>query len=120
METIDIFKNAPGATELKAGDVVFTKGEPADVMYAVVDGELEVEVNGHTVATIGPGQIVGEMALIDRHETPRTATVRALTDAKVVSVDEDEFLRLVHRTPFFALQLLRIVSERLRATNEMI
>lgn len=120
METIDIFKNAPDAIQLASGDVVSSRGEPADVMYAVVEGELEVEVNGRIVATIGPGQIVGEMALIDRHEKPRTATVRALTDARVVSVDEDEFLRLVHRTPFFALQILRIVSERLRATNEMI
>lgn len=120
METIDIFKGSPDARDITAGTVVFTQGDEADVMYAVVEGELAIDVNGKTVGTVGPGQVVGEMALIDRHGKPRTATVTAAVDSRIVAVDEDEFLRLVHRVPFFALQLLRIVSERLRRTNELL
>lgn len=120
METIDIFKHATNAETIPAGQVVFAQGDPADVMYAVVEGLLEVEVNGRVVGSIGPGQVVGEMALVDRHAGPRTATVRAVSESRVVPVDEDEFQRFVHRTPFFALQMLRIVSERLRATNELL
>lgn len=120
METIDIFKHADNAEEIPQGHVLFEQGDEADVMYAVVDGELEVEVNGSVVSTVGPGQVVGEMALVDRHQRPRTATVRASVPSKVVAIDEDEFQRFVHRTPFFALQMLRIVSERLRKTNELL
>ena len=120
METIDIFKHADNAETVAAGAVIFGQGDPSDVMYAVVEGSLEVEVNGAVVGTIGPGQVVGEMALIDRNRPPRTATVRAVVDSKVVPVDEDQFQRFVHRTPFFALQMLRIVSERLRQTNELL
>lgn len=120
METIDIFKNSDKAFAVGAGGILFSQGDGSDVMYAIVDGEVEVSVNGTAVGTIGPGQVVGEMALIDRHEKERTATVTATVDSVVVPVDDDEFLRLVHRTPFFALQMLRIVSERLRQTNQLL
>lgn len=120
METIDIFKHAEEAEDIPAGHVLFEQGDPADVMYAVVEGELEVSVNGSVVGAVGPGQVVGEMALVDRHEKPRTATVTASAPSRVVAIDEATFQRFVHTTPFFALQMLRIVSERLRRTNELL
>jgi CRP-like cAMP-binding protein len=120
VDTIDIFKHSESIEQIPGGQVIFEQGDPADVMYAVVDGALEVEVNGTIVGTIGPGEVVGEMALVDRERRPRSATVRASTDSRVVAVDEAEFMRLVHRTPFFALQLLRIVAERLRRTNDLL
>jgi CRP-like cAMP-binding protein len=73
-------------------------------MYAIVDGEIGVEINGTHVQTFGPGQIVGEMGIIDPTHPPRTATVRALNDARLVPIDEEEFKRLVERVLFFALR----------------
>ena len=118
MDTIGIFKHAPGATALPAGDVLFRDGDAASMMYAVVSGELSVLVKGVEVETVGEGGVVGEMGLINGQ--PRTATVVAKTDATVVPVGEAEFLRHVHNTPFFALQILRITAERLRRVNELI
>lgn len=64
---------------------------------------------------LGPGQIVGEMALVDH--SPRSATAVARTSCKVVVVPEKRFLFLVQQTPFFALQVMRVMAERLRRAS---
>jgi CRP-like cAMP-binding protein len=81
-------------------------------MYVVQQGELEVISNGEVIDRIGPGGIVGEMALVNN--APRSADVIAKIDSVVVPIDENAFMQHVHRTPFFALQVMRIVAERLR------
>lgn len=120
MERIDIFRHAQTTTTLHAGEVLFEKGDPADLVYSVIEGEIEVEIDGTVVGTLGPGQIVGEMGIIEGNQTPRTATVRAVTESRLVPIDEDEFKRLVERVPHFALNVLRIVAERLRQTDVLI
>lgn len=118
METIGIFKHAPDSMSVAAGDVLFREGDEAKTMYAVVFGELSVLVRGVEIETVGAGGIVGEMGLINGQ--PRTATVVAKSASSVVTVDEKDFLRHVHGTPFFALQVLRITAERLRKVNELL
>ena len=95
-----------------AGQHIFTAGQPGDTMYVVKEGEVEVLVNGKVVDTLGPGGILGEMALIDKQ--PRSATAVAKTDCKLVSVDEQRFQRLVKQTPHFAIQVMRVMAQRLR------
>lgn len=81
-------------------------------MYAVVEGSTEIEVDGVVMDRAGPGGIVGEMALVSG--TPRSATVRATTTARVAPVSEQQFLQMVAHTPFFALKVMRVMAERLR------
>lgn len=97
---------------MAAGSVLFQPGEPGDVLYVVLSGELEIRIGGQVVETIGPGGIVGEMALIDN--APRSAAVNAASDAVVVPVNERRFLFLVQQTPFFALNVMRVMASRLR------
>lgn len=85
-------------------------------MYAVVEGQVDIFVNGKLVETVEKGGIFGEMALIDAEN--RTATAVAKTDAKLVPVDERRFLFLIQQTPNFALHVMRVLSERLRRINE--
>jgi CRP-like cAMP-binding protein len=85
-------------------------------MYAVVEGQVDIFVNGKLVETVEAGGIFGEMALIDAES--RTATAVARTDTKVVPVDERRFLFLIQQTPNFALHVMRVLSERLRRINE--
>lgn len=118
METIGIFKHAPNAMSVPPGHVLFREGDEAGTMYAVVSGELSVLVKGVEVEIVGEGGIVGEMGLINKQS--RTATVVAKTASSVVAVGEQDFLRHVHNTPFFALQVLRITAERLRKVNELL
>jgi CRP-like cAMP-binding protein len=93
-------------------------GDEGRFMYVIQEGELEVSVNGAVIDRLGPGHLFGEMALIDH--SPRTATVRATTDCRLVPIDEARFMNHVHRTPFFALQVMRIMDERLRRRIEQV
>ena len=78
------------------GQVVTTQGEEGEEMYVVRDGLVEVTVGEtsepRTVVNLGTGQVVGEMALVDRG--PRSATVRCVTDATLNVIERDAFERL--------------------------
>jgi CRP/FNR family transcriptional regulator, cyclic AMP receptor protein len=110
--TISIFKHEKNTEFYSAGETVFNAGDEGHHMYVVQEGEVEVNANGKIIDTLGPGSTFGEMAIID--QSPRTATVVAKTDCRLVALDEEKFLYHVHRTPFFALTVLRVVTERLR------
>ncbi len=110
--TIEIFKYEKNVDYYAAGDLIFDAGDEGHYMYVIQDGEVEVVADGVVIDAVGPGGIFGEMALIDR--SPRSAAVRAKTDCRVVPIDETKFMNHVHRTPFFALQVMRIMNERLR------
>ena len=112
MATIDLFQHAEDRMIFAAGQIIFREGEPGDVMYAVLEGEVEIVVQGQVIDTTGPGGIVGEMALIDAG--PRSATVKAATPCTLVPVSQRRFTFLVQQTPFFALQVMRIMAERQR------
>jgi CRP-like cAMP-binding protein len=118
MATIGIFKYAEESEIIPAGQTLFNEGDHGNCMFVVQDGELEVIVHGKVVETLGPGSLVGEMALVD--EAPRSATVRAKTDCQVVSMDEEKFKAHVHRTPFFAIQVMRVMTYRLRKMNQQV
>jgi CRP/FNR family cyclic AMP-dependent transcriptional regulator len=98
-----------------AGQVIFAAGSPGDVMYVVKEGEVEVLVGDRVVETIGPGGILGEMALIDHN--PRSASARAKTDCQLVPIDEARFKFMIQQTPFFAIEVMRVMARRLRQMN---
>ena len=94
------------------GETIFTEGEAGDCMYVVKEGEVDVVVRGTVVETLGEGSILGEMALIDKN--PRSATVVARSDCKLVPINEARFKYLVQQTPFFAIEVMRVMACRLR------
>ena len=73
---------------LDVDDTLTEQGEEGNELYLLLDGVLAVEVDGKTVAEIGPGAILGERAVVEGGK--RTATLRAVTPAKVVSVSADQ------------------------------
>ena len=116
MVEINLFKSSPDAYEVEAGDALFVEGEPGDVMYAVIEGHVEVTLGGHVVEQAGPGGILGELALIDA--SPRAATARATVTSRVARVDRKHFMFLVQEHPTFALQVMAVMADRLRHANE--
>jgi phosphoserine phosphatase RsbU/P len=109
--------------ELQAGEVLFHEGDEGKVCYVILSGALEaLKQMGETELHLEvrqAGQIMGEMALIDR--SPRAATVRAAADSVLAELDEQGFFALMHADPEVALELLRGGAARLRRTNrEMI
>lgn len=104
-----------GRAFFTAGSVIFHEGEPGEVMYVVLDGIVIIQVAGRRLATVGPGGIVGEMALISKQ--PRSATAIAETDCMLAPIDADQFYALKQQMPTLLGELLDTLSERLhRAT----
>ena len=101
--------------DYKAGDVIFSEGEPAQELFVIQSGQVEIRTGNRLLATLSAYDIFGEMALID--PAPRSATAVAATDVKIVPVGEKQFLFLVSRTPHFALNVMRVLARRLRVGN---
>jgi CRP-like cAMP-binding protein len=112
MTTIELFRNATDGETFAAGATIFREGEPGDYMYVVQHGEVEVVAQDRVIERVGPGGIVGELALVD--DGGRSATVLAATDCTLVPISRKRFLFLVQHTPHFALQVMSILAGRLR------
>jgi len=115
MPTFEIFRREPDMRSFKAGESIFREGDAGDCMFAVVEGAVDIEINGTVVEHITPGGIFGEMTLIDGQ--PRSATALAAADCRLAAINEKRFLRLVEMTPRFALQIMQVISQRLRARS---
>jgi CRP-like cAMP-binding protein len=104
--------------EFKAGEVIFDKEDSADVMYIIKSGEVELRLGNRLLENLSANDIFGEMALID--SAPRSATAIAATDVQLVPVGEKQFAFLVSQTPYFALNVMRVMARRLRAMNSAV
>lgn len=105
----------PEYQSFSQGQTLFREGEPGEKMYIVVEGQVDIVTDGQLLETVEPGGILGEMALID--DKPRSATVIAHTDCVLTPVSRQHFLTLIQHTPLFALQVMRVMAERLRRAN---
>jgi CRP-like cAMP-binding protein len=103
---------------LPAGHSFFAVGEAGDVMYVVLEGNVNISLRGRTLENVGPGGVFGEMALIDHRE--RSADVAAQTDVRVASIDQKRFLYLIRNHPFFAIEVMKIMTERLRRFDDLL
>jgi len=112
MALIDLLPSDARLTSLPAGEVIFAQGDKGELMYVVAEGTAQILVEGKVVETVGPGGILGEMALIDAK--PRSATAITKSACVLVPIDEQSFTDLVTRVPEFALQVMRVLAHRLR------
>ena len=115
MTGADLFRNLFRDREtinFAPGQCVFKAGDRGDTMYIVIEGEVKILVGSRTVEVAGPGSIFGELALID--DEPRSATVVAKTHCRLVTVDHGEFCYMVSEGPFFALEVMKVIADRLR------
>ena len=114
---LDLFRNEPEIVSIPTGGYLFREGDsPVTSMYAILEGEVVIERAGREIARVAEGEIVGEMALID--DRPRSASARAVKDVRVAVVPEKRFLFLVQQHPSFSLEMMRMLTHRLRANLE--
>jgi CRP-like cAMP-binding protein len=101
---------------LSAGRVLCEQGALGREAFVIVEGSAEVRRNGRKVATLGPGDCVGELALLDHG--PRTATVTAATDLRVLVLGAREFSGIVDEVPSIAHKLMRSLAARIRELDK--
>ena len=113
MEIPGLFTNSKRQLVAEVGQVLFREGEPGAEMYGVISGEVELRLGSRVIATVGPNEVFGEMALIDN--SPRSLDAVAVQPTELAVIDRHRFLFLVTETPTFALQVMAAMADRLRA-----
>jgi len=112
MPITSIQRGPEDSIHFTAGTVIFHNGDKADQMFVVVEGEVEVRLGERVLEIVGPGGVLGEMSLVD--DSPRSADAYARTDCKLAGINRDKFISLVQKTPYFAIEVMGLMSERLR------
>jgi CRP/FNR family transcriptional regulator, cyclic AMP receptor protein len=98
--------------EVPEGALLTRAGEPGDEFFLIVDGRVMVEVSPQKQVRLGPGEVFGEMSLLDGG--PRSATVTADTAVRLLVIRRPDFSLLLKKVPDLQRQLLVVLSRRLR------
>jgi CRP-like cAMP-binding protein len=115
-EDLELVANIAREVWYPQNTVIFQQGEEGNVMLVIVEGSLHVvrRVNGaeQLLAQRGPGDFVGEMAVIE--SAPRLATLRTQSDVRVLAIDGETFKGILRERPEVSFAVLRSISRRLR------
>jgi CRP/FNR family transcriptional regulator, cyclic AMP receptor protein len=101
--------------DLPEGKELIVEGDTGREFFVLVQGTADVERGGKKVASIGPGDFFGEIALIAK--TPRNATVRTTSPARALVITDRAFRRLLEDSPAIAVGVLGVLAERLAPTT---
>ena len=108
--------------QLHPDEYLFRQGDPMDSVFGIVKGEFSVileSANGEVVAALqGPGDLVGEMAVISGE--PRSASIRANSECEVIGFEKELFINTVINDPPTSLKMMQLLSERLTNQNSLI
>jgi len=118
MNLLEMFERSNDDKTFSAESWLFHEGTPGDLMYVLLEGEVEISVRGQVLWLAQPGDLLGEMALIDAKS--RSASAQARTDCRVAAVDEQRFLDMVARVPEFSLHVMSVLAERLRGMDKRV
>ncbi|MCC5607517.1 cyclic nucleotide-binding domain-containing protein [Nostoc sp. CHAB 5834] len=116
--TISIFQKQPDPQVFSAGQVIFEEGQSGDEIYGILEGEVNILVNGKVVETIETGEVFGVGVLVGVKN--RTYTAIAKVDSKLGFLNEQRFLFAVQETPMFALEVMKSYSERLSRLQHIV
>ena len=115
---LDMFATDENLLTCGLGELIFQRYDMGAEMYVVLEGEVELTIDSKVLEVLGPGEPFGEMALID--QVGRTATAVAKTPCKLAVISEKRFLFMIQQTPEFALQIMKVMADRLRKMNARI
>jgi len=102
--------------EIPAGQVLVHAGDPGSGLFVILTGTAVVETRGETMIEVGPGEFVGELALLVP-KAMRSARVRAKSDVRCLAIFGGDFQELLEDEPRIALAMLPVVAERLWSTR---
>lgn len=99
--------------DFEPGELLVREGDAGTGLFLIVDGTADVIHDGHTIATLGPGEFVGELSVLDRR--PRVANVIARTPIRSLALASWDLESLIREDPAIAMSLLRGLAGRLRS-----
>jgi CRP/FNR family cyclic AMP-dependent transcriptional regulator len=102
--------------EVTAGTVLIREGDPGRECFVIEDGSAKAELPGGDTTTMGPGEVFGELALLD--QAPRSATVTADTDMRLIVLNSREFSTLMDDHPSVRRNILAAVASRIRQAED--
>ncbi len=97
------------------GETIFNEGEMGDALFVIVRGHVTIFHNQMPLATLGPGEAFGEMAVLD--EVPRSATAVAKDETEVLAIGSEEFYEMLHEQVEIAEGIIRMLTHRLREAD---
>jgi len=118
MNLVELFRSEENIVTIPKGQTVFAEGDLGDAMFVLLDGSVEISVHGLKLEEAGPGTIMGEMSLIDN--SPRAATVVAMSDCKLAIIEINGFKFLIRESPDFAICVMQVMAYRLRNTDKFL
>lgn len=119
VKTVEIFQSSPEPQLIPAGKVIFAAGEAESVMYGLLEGEVEISVNGKVLETIYQGDVFGEGALVHT-DRKRASSAIAKTNCKLAVLERKNFMFAVQQTPMFAIEIMRSYSDRIRRLRQFV
>jgi len=110
-------------TSLKRGATICSKGDPGNSLFAVISGTVKISISSPEgrnaiLNLIGPGEVFGDIAVLDGHE--RTADATANTNCELYVIDRRDFLPFVRSQPALAMKFIELLCGRLRRTSEQV
>jgi CRP/FNR family transcriptional regulator, cyclic AMP receptor protein len=122
-EELDRLVKYASTKRVRAGEVAFHKGAPGDQMFALMSGRVKIvtlseEGKEVVLAVLNPGDIFGEISLLDGRE--RTATVLAAETSELLVLERREFIPFLEQHPKIAIKLLEAICKRLRLADELL
>jgi signal-transduction protein with cAMP-binding, CBS, and nucleotidyltransferase domain len=111
-EILDAIMAAGEERSYEPEQSVVREGEPGDELFVILDGEARIERGGNVLATFGPGEFFGEIAVLDGR--PRSADVVAASALRCLTVSREVLREVLERAPEAAWAMLQILAGRLR------
>lgn len=118
MNMLENFRGWHDVVEWPKGTVIFREHDPADYMYVILAGEVEVSLRGEPLGAELDGGIIGEMAMIN--DSTRSATATTLSKVRAARIDREAFRDAIAKNPDFALHIMQVIANRLRVADQLI
>jgi CRP-like cAMP-binding protein len=118
MNLLELFQDWEDVVQFKSNTELFSEHSPADVMYVILSGDVELTLKGEPLGAEGSGGIVGEMAMIN--SATRSATATTINKVTAARLNRDQFRNMIRQNPDFALHVMSVLANRLRAINEYV
>tara|TARA_A100001011_G_scaffold193563_2_gene202034 strand:- start:7403 stop:10495 length:3093 start_codon:yes stop_codon:yes gene_type:complete len=127
LKSVDLFETIPGEIlskiarisveiETEESEIIFDEGDHGDSLFVIISGKINVTQNDNSIAVLGSGRCIGEMALLDQE--PRSARATSFEDSILLKIHQEGFYELMASNPDIMKQIVKILTRRVRMMNK--